>query len=52
MCPCAIRMRARQGTAARYHRVSYRRTAAGWQISECMAKPVISQAIAYCGMRA
>lgn len=33
----------RQGTAAGYYRVSYRRTAVGWRISQRMEKPVMGQ---------
>lgn len=37
----------RQGTAAGYYRVSYRRTASGWRISERIEKPVMSQTTAF-----
>lgn len=37
----------RQGTVAGHYRVSYRRTAAGWRISERIEKPVMSQTAAF-----
>ncbi len=37
----------RQGTAAGYYQVSYRRTTTGWRISERIEKPVLSQTTAF-----
>ena len=37
----------RQGPAAGYYQVSYRRTTAGWRISERIEKPVLSQTTAF-----
>ena len=37
----------RQGSASGYYRITYRRTAAGWRISQRIEKPVMSQSTSF-----